>query len=365
MEELISNIIKMMKIKSISGNQAEIAKVFKWIKKHYVTDGVYVKEWIFDNASPVMLLANCKECDFDVAAIGHIDVVPAKENLFQPKIKDNRLYGRGGFDMKAPLAVCLDTLLYTLRKNIRYGVLITSDEETTSNGMRALQKTGAIKARMVFDTDISNDVGELVAKYKHPVSVELNAKGKSAHSSRPWEGINAVNAIVDAIKMLEKYFPQYQLGGEPKSTWIDTMSVTAFNSPTTYNVVPQNATAHLNFRLTEKTDIKKLESILKDVCQKCSCSYKILLSSSGVYMDTDKPEIRQYKKIAEKILGRKIQISHACGATDSRMFAGKSVIIMHGISGANAHGDKEYAEINSILMLSKIQKAFIDSIIKK
>lgn len=364
MEKLINNIIELMKFKSVSGNQDEIAKVFKWIKKHYVTDGVYVKEWFFDQASPVMLLSNCKECDFDIVTIGHIDVVPAKDELFVPNIKDGRLYGRGGFDMKASVAVCLDTLLYTLKKNVRYGVLITSDEETTSNGMKALQKADIISAKAVFDTDISSDIGEIVEKYKHPVSVELKAQGKNAHSSRPWEGKNAVNALVDAIKILEKYFPQYQLGGnQPKSTWIDTMVVTALNSPTTYNVVPQSAVARLNFRLTEKTSLEKLESILRDVCKECGCAYKVLLSSSGVYMDVNNPIIKHYAEVAEKVLGKKIKFSTACGATDSRMFAQKSAIIMHGISGANAHGDDEYADINSILTLAKIQRNFIDSLI--
>lgn len=364
MEKLISNIIELMKIKSVSGSQDEIAKVFKWIKKHYVTEGVYVKEWFFDQASPVMLLANCKECDFDVVTIGHIDVVPAKNELFTPHIEGDKLYGRGGFDMKASVAVCLDTLLYALGKNVRYGVLITSDEETTSNGMKALQKADIISAKAVFDTDISSDICEIVEKYKHPVSVELRAKGKNAHSSRPWEGKNAVNALVDAIKTLEKHFPQYQLGSNlPKSTWVDTMVVTAFNSPTTYNVIPQNAVARLNFRLTEKTSLEKLESILQDVCKEYDCSYTILLSSSGVYMDVSNPVIKQYIRIAEKILGQKMRISCACGATDSRMFSEKSAIIMHGISGANAHGDDEYADINSILTLSKIQRAFIDSLI--
>lgn len=364
MEELISKIVELMKIKSISGNQLEIARVFDWIKTNYDKAGIYVSEWSFNNDFPVMLLANCEGYDFDVVAIGHIDVVPAKDELFIPKISGNRLYGRGSFDMKSSVIVCLENLLYTIGKNIRYGVLITSDEETTSSGMKAMQKADIINADVVFDTDSGGNIVNLVDKYKHPVSVEIFAKGKSSHSSRPWDGVNAVNGIINTIKALEKYFPQYEEGKQrPKSTWVDTMVVTAFNSPATYNVVPAEASAWLNFRLTEKTSLAKLRQILDEACNRCGSKYKVLLSSSGVYMNVKAPAIKKYIQIAESIIGEKVQIVHSDGATDSRMFADKSTIIMHSISGANAHGDHEYAEIDSIFMLEKIQKAFIDSLI--
>lgn len=363
MEKLISDIIDLMRIKSVSGCQTEIRKVLDKVKTAYGRDGVFVSEWNFDNASPVLLLANCEGYDFDVATIGHLDVVPAKDELFEPKIDGNRLYGRGGLDMKASVAVCLETLLYTLGKNIRFGVLITTDEETSSGGMKALQNADIINARIVLDTD-SGSLYNLVEKYKHPVSIELTAKGQNAHSSRPWEGINAVNALIDTIKELEKTFPRYERGSEPQSVWVDTMVVTAFNSPTTYNVVPDTATARLNFRLTEKTSLGELKEILQRAADKHGCSYDILLSSRGVYMNAESPAIRQYLQIAEKVTGRKIEISTSCGATDSRMFADKSTIIMHSINGENMHGDNEYAEIDSILTLAKIQKAFVDSLIK-
>lgn len=362
MEKLISDIVELMKIKSVSGRQAEIRTVLDKVKTEYGKDGVYVSEWEFDGASPVMLLANCPGYDFDVVTIGHLDVVPAEDRLFEPRIEGNRLYGRGGLDMKASVAVCLETLRYCVGKNIRFGVLITTDEETSSGGMKAMQKEDIINARIVLDTD-SGDLTHLVEKYKHPVSVELTAKGENAHSSRPWEGVNAVNALIDTIRELEKTFPRYEKDNMPQTPWIDTMVVTAFNSPTTYNVVPAEASARLNFRLTEKTTLPQLEEILEKAGRPYGCSHKVLLSSRGVYMNAQAPEIQQYLKIAEKITGHKIEISTSCGATDSRMFADKSVIIMHSINGAGMHGDNEYAEIDSILALAEIQKAFVDSLL--
>lgn len=362
MDKLIADIIDLMKIKSISGQQDEIRKALNWVKERYASESVVISEWTFEDASPVMLLANCDGYDFDVVAIGHLDVVPAEDKLFEPRIEGNRLYGRGGLDMKASVVVCLETLRYTLGKNIRFGVVITTDEETSSGGMKAMQKLNLIKTKIALDPD-SGSLYNLVEKYKHPVSVEITAKGENAHSSRPWEGVNAVTALIDTLRELEKTFPHYEKGKIPATTWVDTMVVTAFNSPTTYNVVPNTATARLNFRLTEKTSLADLENILRQATGQYGCAYNILLSSQGVYMDASAPAIQQYLKTAERIVGRKIEISSNCGATDSRIFADKATIIMHSINGENMHGDNEYADIDSILVLAKIQKAFIDNLL--
>ena len=360
MLQLIDNIVEMLKIKSVSGDENNIKTMLQWVIDNYATDGIVFKKLTFAGASPVLLLSNCGGYDFDLLTIGHLDVVPASDEMFIPKICDGKIFARGSLDMKSSVAVCLETLQYAKEKNIKFAVLITTDEETTSNGMKALQKENIIKARIVLDTD-TGDLYNLVEKYKHPVSVELSANGKNAHSSKPWEGENAIIKVMAAIEELEKHFPYYE--AKPTSTWVDTMAVTAFNSPTTYNVIPASASARLNFRLTEKTSLEQLKNLLENVCLTTKCYYKILLSSRGVYMDAKNTYIQKYLNIAENIVGKKINITHSCGATDSRMFAENSVIIMHGINGDNIHGDNEYAEIDSILSLAKIQKAFVDSLL--
>ena len=59
----------MMKIKSISGNLTEISMMFDLIEKLYVKDGVVAHRYNFENASPVMLLSNCDDLNFDVITL--------------------------------------------------------------------------------------------------------------------------------------------------------------------------------------------------------------------------------------------------------------------------------------------------------
>lgn len=361
MEKLIKDIMEMLAIPSISGHQPQIDQMLNWVKQKMAPYPVKIREFRYEGAAPVLLLANCESDDFDILTIGHLDVVPAKDELFIPRTDGNCLFGRGSSDMKSQIAVNLNSLLYSLGKNIRFAVMITTDEETTSNGMKAIAAHRKISAKIVFDND-AGSLDTLIEKYKHPVSVEIRAAGENAHSSRPWDGINAVNRLTDCIAELEKEFPRYEKGiRRPENEWCDTMVLTALNSPTTYNVVPAEATARLNFRLTERTPLARLEHLLQEACGHHGCLYTILLSSRGVYMDADHPIIRNYLQIAEAATGRKIGISTMGGATDSRMFADNSVIVMHGVNGGNIHGDNEYVEIDSVLKLAEIQQRFIDA----
>ncbi len=363
MEDLVENILKLVKIPSISGNKKEIERIVKLVKDQLTEKGATVREFRFDGADPVLLLSNGNGDDFDILTVGHLDVVPAQDNLFLPRIENGKIFARGALDMKAPVAANLAALTYAVDKNIRFGVLLTTDEETTSNGIKMLMKHNKITSRIVLDTDAGNLL-TLCDKAKHPVSVRIVAVGENAHSSRPWEGINAVKHLTDCLNELSADFGDYEKGGQqPENIWQDTMVITAFNSPTTYNVVPDRAEARVNFRLTEKISLPELEAKLLKACERHGCTYEILLQSCGVYMNATMPEIVAYRKIAEEIIGQQLQISQMCGGTDARLFADRSIIIMHSVNGENAHGDGEYVEIESVKKLLEIEKKFIDTFI--
>lgn len=360
MENLLENILAMLKIKSVSGNEAAIAEILDFVQSHYGRPPVIARRFTFAGASPSLLLANCEGDDFDILAVGHLDVVPAADEQFVPQIKDGRIYARGSSDMKAQAAVMLQSLQYSLDKSIRFAVLLTTDEETDSRGIKALMQNHPLTAQAVLDTD-AGSLSTICDKAKHPVSVRISAAGESAHSSRPWNGINAANKLMACIRELQVYFPQYDKDGkQPSDIWADTMVLTAFNTPTAYNVVPDEAEALLNFRLTEKTSYSQLLKLLSEVTAKHGCNYEVKLRSCGVYMDIHHPLLRQYMQCAAAVIGRPLQVAQLCGGTDARMFADKSVVIMHSADGGNAHGKDEYVDIASLRQLAEIERKFID-----
>ena len=364
MESVIETLLDLIKIPSISGHQTEIKKILAYVKKNFATP--YCKIFEYDGASPVMLLSNGEEKDFDLIFIGHLDVVPAVDELFVPQIRNGKIYARGALDMKAGIAASLYTLMYIIKQSLplKAGVLITTDEETTSAGIKTLAARDKINAKIVMDVD-AGSLNTIIDKYKHPVSVKLTAAGKAGHSSRPWHGVNAVNQLMNCLKKLEENFPYFDINTAKPTSWCDTMTITGISSPVTLNVIPAEAEARLNFRLTEKTSLSELEKILNAACAANNCSYEVLLSSNGVYMDANHPTIQEYKNIVEQITGQDVVISQMPGATDSRVFADNSVIIMHGCNGSGCHSDDENVEIDSVIKLAEIQQRFADKLAKK
>lgn len=366
MDKIVNTIIEMIKIPSVSGNLPEIEKVISYIKDFFKDKKVCLKEFRYENADPVLLISNCDTMDFDFLSIGHIDVVPARDEQFVPYIKDEKLYGRGTIDMKTQIVISMYNLLEIVEKNLdlKMGILITSDEETTSNGVKAFIKNEKISSKIIMDPD-AGDLYTLVEKYKHSVGIKLVGKGVSGHSSRPWTGDNAINNLMDIIQKLMKIFPQYSKNEQtPKDLWLDTMCVTAFNTKKTVNVIPNFAEANLNFRLTDKISLDDLKKILDDACKDTSCEYEVVMSSNGCYMDINYEPIQRYKKIAEKILGKTLSVGHMNGATDARMFPDSIIKIMHSpITDSETHSIDENIELSSIKNFYEIQKEFINSLI--
>ena len=80
-------------------------------------------------------------------------------------------------------------------------------------------------------------------------------------------------------------------------------------------------------------------------------------------MSEKNPQILEYKRLAEEILGKKIKFEYEGGATDAREFAVRgSTVIMHSGSGDGMHASEEYVEIESVENLSEIQIAFLEKL---
>ena len=81
--------------------------------------------------APVIMIRNHKSLDFDALVLGHIDVVPAEDKMFNPVVKGGKLYGRGSLDMKSFAAVAMNSMQYVIENKlpIKFGIILSSDEE--------------------------------------------------------------------------------------------------------------------------------------------------------------------------------------------------------------------------------------------
>ena len=356
----------LIKFRTETGCIAEINKLMTYVQNLF--QGTPAKIDIYRNIeqAPVFFVRNSDTDNFDVLILGHIDVVAAPDSMFEPHIENGKMYARGSLDMKSFAAVALNTMEYVLQNNlpIKFGVILSSDEEKGSHGTEAfMQQNPTLRAKIVLAHDVGGDISKIILKCKNPVFVKLIAKGKAAHGSRPWDGIDANEKIMQSIANLRQYYPYYSKDGQiPSDQWIDTLHVAKICGGNVANVISDYCEALCDMRLTENSSIEELEQNLKKSLVS-GVSYQIVSSSTPVVMDPQDPYIVDYKRFAEKILSRSISFEYEGGATDSRAFAVRgSTVIMHSGSGEGMHAEGEYVELDSVLQIADIQRQFVEKL---
>jgi acetylornithine deacetylase/succinyl-diaminopimelate desuccinylase-like protein len=268
--------------------------------------------------------------------------------------------------MKSFAAVAMNSMHYVLEHQlgVKFGIILSSDEEKGSKSTHAfLAKYPSLNANVILDNDVGGDITKIINKCKNPVFVKLIAKGKAAHGSTPWEGLDANEMLMKSIANLRKYYPYFDINsGEPENAWIDTMHVATIQGGEVSNIIASYAEALLDIRLTETSSVDNLEMNLAKACA-TGVRYKIVSSSTPVVMSEDNPQILAYKKFAEKIMGRNIEFQQIGGATDARLFAEKgATVIMHSGTGEGMHAEGEYVVLQSVEELAKLQIEYLKAL---
>ncbi|MET0968533.1 MAG: M20 family metallopeptidase [Tardiphaga sp.] len=183
---------------------------------------------------------------------GHLDVVPLgnapwQHPPFEGVIADGRLYGRGSSDMKAGIAAFISAALAHLRDGavFRRGLtfVITAGEETGCEGAFDLARKDALGdcALLIVAEPTSNHP---VFAHKGSLRVKVSAKGRTAHSSMPEEGDNAITKVTTWISRLT----QHRFAAEHPLLGRSTAAVTMMGGGQNINSVPDAAWFTADFR---------------------------------------------------------------------------------------------------------------------
>jgi len=123
---------------------------------------------------------------------GHIDTVgvDGMTEPHTPRIRGDRLYGRGAYDMKAGVAAALIACREAAALGLAGDVVVAAvaDEEHASLGVQeALRAVRADAAVVTEPTEL-----EVAIAHKGFVWAEIEVTGRAAHGSRPHLGIDAI-----------------------------------------------------------------------------------------------------------------------------------------------------------------------------
>jgi succinyl-diaminopimelate desuccinylase len=199
------------------------------------------------------------DANASVVLAGHVDTVPAQENL-PGRIADGAVHGLGASDMKGGIALMVE--LARERVPARYLFFTREEIALAESPLPALFATGVLAdarlAVVLEPTDVelhAGCVGNIVAR--------VTFHGISAHSARPWTGVNAIHEAVRGLAAIAAL--------EPRDVEVDglvfreVVSVVRIEGGIAQNVVPARASADLNFRFAPGRGVAEAEARLREL----------------------------------------------------------------------------------------------------
>jgi succinyl-diaminopimelate desuccinylase len=301
-----------------------------------------------------------------LAFTGHLDVVPLGEKPwsappFAAEIQDGKLIGRGSSDMKAGVAAfVVATIAQARRGNPRRGItlVITAGEETGCEGAFHLARTGALGlAELLIVAEPSSNLP--IIAHKGSVRLRVAAKGRSAHSSMPELGDNAIYKTAKWIRRIEAL--KFESHSHPL-LGRTTASVTTVFGGQNINSVPDSAAFTVDFRTIPSHDHGELVAEIQRLCGD-EASIEVVTDFKGFSTAPDDSAIKPLMSILEGRLGNRPAPAGAPYFTDASAlvpgFNNVPTVVIGPGEAAQCHQTDEFCYVHRIDEAFEIYTALI------
>ena len=186
-----------------TSNQVALRAAMGFAKGWLESREIQVIDREFDGLPVVMAEVGPKDGP-TVVLHGHIDVVPAYEGQFEPRVEGDRLIGRGAYDMKGALASIMCAVREAAEQDrVRVTFLCVPDEESEDVDNRSTDALVAEGLRADFALTGEPTDLHIGVQAKGVLAVRVEVSGTAAHGSTPWLGDNAILKAHDAFRRIE------------------------------------------------------------------------------------------------------------------------------------------------------------------
>jgi succinyl-diaminopimelate desuccinylase len=286
---------------------------------------------------------------------GHLDVVPGRDEQFEPRIDGDKLFGRGAYDMKGALAAMMCALKDVERQErVRVRLVCVPDEESEELDERATD--GVVKRGLGGSFAITGEPTNLHigVEAKGVLAMRIEVHGRAAHSSTPWLGDNAVLKAIDVFRAIET-LPF----SRESSEMFDRPSINLgrIMGGDALNKVPDECTMAVDIRYLPGQDpaeiLTQIESIREiDVTR--------TFIWPPVSVARNDPYVRALREaVARSIRGEAMSVGRD-GASDAASFLGAGIpAVEFGPGGDGHHGPEEWVSLSSMARYRRALGDFI------
>lgn len=350
---------RLISIKSLSGSEYNMRDFLLNFLKEKGVDAIISEGNIFvhiNNGSKKCLIFNAH---LDTVDVGNISLW--NSDPFQLLEKDNRYFGLGVSDEKISVALLVDLILELKNSSLNTDVffVFVVNEELDGSGSASFvdyfikhHSYETIACILCEPTNASFiELGN-----KGNIFLEVITRGKSSHSSRPFEAVNAVDIMFEAIKKSREIIKSIGLRSEQLGETTIT-APTKISAGDSVNKIPDLCTAVFDIRTIPET-----HDLIMGLLNAGVSSNDVLLR---FYVPPCRPSLTSESENIVKLFEQSEikEKSYNSGSNDACFFTNIGIpCVVFGAGNKNAvHQPNEYVDIVNIAKTKKIYLEIINN----
>ncbi|MGN6431899.1 MAG: succinyl-diaminopimelate desuccinylase [Gaiellaceae bacterium] len=288
-DRLAKRTLELVSIPSVSRSEAEAMA--------YVRDQLPL-ELLFASDDVLFAMTVRRESRPLVVLAGHVDTVPAQENL-PGQIENGAVVGLGASDMKGGVAVMLELAGWAQSADpeLDLGFLFFTREELPAeeSPLPAFLEESADAREADLAIVLEPTDNELHVGCVGNLSALLTFRGVSAHSARPWTGENAIHKAAATLAPLAELEPlDVEVDG---LVFREVVSAVAIEGGIADNVVPARCVARLNYRYAPGRTREQAEQRLRELAG--DAEIEILGNSPPAHVVVDRPLVTRLREAGD------------------------------------------------------------------
>ncbi|HEY6835005.1 MAG TPA: M20 family metallopeptidase [Gaiellaceae bacterium] len=338
---LVALLRELVEIESPSGSpgaQAVSARIAEELEalgaEAKVLDGGHLRADLAGPGEPLLLS-------------GHVDTVWPEGTLetMPFRVEGSRAFGPGVYDMKACLVVLVDAIRRAGERRRALRVFLTADEEKGSVSGREPLEEAARGVAAGFVVEPPSPEGHLKTARKGLGRFTLAIKGRAAHAgTHPDEGVSAIEELAHQIQAL------HALNDAERGC---TVNVGVVEGGTSTNVIPPDALARIDVRVSYGEDCERIEQALAEL-RPVNPKAELELGGGWTRPPLERSEgvalLFARAREAGRELGLVLQEITSGGGSDGNLIGALGVPVLDGLGarGSGAHSPDERVELDSI-----------------
>jgi succinyl-diaminopimelate desuccinylase len=294
-----------------------------------------------------------------VLLAGHVDTVPLGASALGRREGD-AIHGRGAADMKGGLAVMLEIA------EALVGDDVGSDLDVALLWFGREELPFAESALVPLFDRQPEIAGSALAIVLEPTANRLelgclgnlNAtvvfEGEAAHAARPWLGRNAIHAAITALApVTDLPIRDVEVDG---LTYREAASVTTIQGGIATNVVPDRATAQVNFRYAPTRTPAEAERRLRELLGHPSATVEIVGNAPPGLVPSGNPLVERLRAAGDLAVGPK----QAWTPVAEFGLVGVDAVNFGPGDPQYAHRDDEQVELAALVRSYQVLRTFLE-----